>query len=89
MVTTRRPQVGDKQGAIDEYRRAVLMFPVLVFMHVRLARREEREALAEFAEGYRAYMRWVPAFIPKIPTDISTGQASPPARAGDRGTHTS
>jgi len=62
----------------------LIMFPVLVVMYVRLARREEREALAEFAEAYRTYMRKVPAFIPKIPTDISTEQASPPARAGDK-----
>ncbi len=41
------------------------MFPVLVFMYVRLARREEREAIAEFGDAYRAYMREVPAFIPR------------------------
>lgn len=39
------------------------MFPVLVFMYVTLARREEREALAEFGDSYRAYMREVPAFV--------------------------
>jgi protein-S-isoprenylcysteine O-methyltransferase Ste14 len=42
------------------------MFPVLVFMYVRLARREEHESLAEFGDAYRAYMRKVPAFVPKI-----------------------
>ncbi len=41
------------------------MFPILVYMYVRLARREEREALAEFGEAYRAYMRDVPAFVPR------------------------
>ena len=42
------------------------MFPVLTFMYVRLARREEREALAEFGEAYRDYMERVPAFIPRF-----------------------
>jgi protein-S-isoprenylcysteine O-methyltransferase Ste14 len=42
------------------------MFPVLVFMYVRLARAEEREALAEFGAAYAQYMRNVPAFIPRF-----------------------
>jgi methanethiol S-methyltransferase len=42
------------------------MFPVLVFMYVRLARTEEREALAEFGEVYERYMRDVPAFFPRL-----------------------
>ena len=42
------------------------MFPVLTFMYVRLARREEREALAEFGEAYRDYMARVPAFFPRL-----------------------
>ena len=41
------------------------MFPVLVFMYVRLARIEERELLREFGDEYRAYMQ-VPAFIPRL-----------------------
>jgi len=42
-----------------------LMFPVLVVMYVRLARREEREALAEFGDVYRRYMEKVPGFVPR------------------------
>jgi len=42
----------------------LVMFPILVFMYVRLARREEREALAEFGESYRRYMDRTPGFIP-------------------------
>ena len=42
------------------------MFPVLVFMYVRLARREEREALAQLGEAYAVYMRDVPAFVPRL-----------------------
>lgn len=43
----------------------LLMFPVLTWMYVRLARREEREALAEFGEAYARYMAATPAFIPR------------------------
>ena len=42
------------------------MFPVLVFMYVRLAKGEERAALAEFGEDYRRYMADVPGFIPRL-----------------------
>ena len=42
------------------------MFPILVFMYVRLARREERETLAVFGDEYRAYMDRVPAFFPRL-----------------------
>ena len=44
----------------------LLMFPVLIVMYVRLARIEEREALREFGDQYRAYMQRVPAFIPRL-----------------------
>ncbi len=42
------------------------MFPVLVLMYVRLARSEEREALAEFGDAYRRYVDGVPAFMPRL-----------------------
>lgn len=42
------------------------MFPVLVVMYVRLARQEERAALAEFGSEYRNYMERVPAFVPRL-----------------------
>lgn len=42
------------------------MFPILVFMYVRLAHTEEREALAEFGPAYEQYMREVPALIPRL-----------------------
>ena len=40
------------------------MFPVLVFMYVRLARSEEREAATEFGEAYARYAARVPPFFP-------------------------
>lgn len=44
----------------------LLMFPILVFMYVRLARREEREVLTEFGEPYVYYMANTPAFFPRL-----------------------
>ena len=44
----------------------LIMFPVLVTMYVKLARREEREVLAEFGERYRRYMVATPAFLPRF-----------------------
>jgi len=44
----------------------LVLFPVLVAVYVRLAKREEQMALAEFGDDYRAYMartpRWMPNF---------------------------
>jgi len=42
------------------------MFPVLVVMYVKLARTEERDALAEFGDTYRSYMQKVPGFLPRL-----------------------
>ena len=40
------------------------MFPVLVFMYVRLAISEERDSEREFGEAWRAYAAVTPRFIP-------------------------
>ena len=42
------------------------MFPVLVYMYVRLARREEQEVEREFGETYARYRARTPAFIPRF-----------------------
>ena len=42
------------------------MFPVLVFMYVRLAWTEEGDSVREFGDQYRAYMRNVPGFVPRL-----------------------
>jgi protein-S-isoprenylcysteine O-methyltransferase Ste14 len=42
------------------------MFPILVWMYVRLARSEERDVSAEFGDDYRRYANRVPAFIPRF-----------------------
>jgi protein-S-isoprenylcysteine O-methyltransferase Ste14 len=52
------------------------MFPILVFMYARLARREEADMLAQFGDEYRAYLKQVPAYIPRL------GQSAANARSG-------
>lgn len=42
----------------------LLMFPVLAWMYVRLARAEERDAEVEFGERWREYAARTPRFIP-------------------------
>ena len=44
------------------------MFPILAVMYLRLARAEEREALAQFGREYERYMREVPGFISHLGT---------------------
>lgn len=44
----------------------LVMFPILVFMYVHLARREERDAIAEFGEEYDRYAGKTPAFFPRL-----------------------
>ena len=43
----------------------LIMFPVLIYMYVRLARREEVEARQEFGERYAHYAATTPAFVPR------------------------
>lgn len=50
------------------------MFPVLVVMYVRLARREEREVRAEFGAAWEDYAARTPGFAPR----------SGPRQIGDR-----
>ena len=60
------------------------LFPILVFMYVRLARREERDALEQFGAQYQSYMHRVPAFFPRsIVSDESPTDMPPSTRAGD------
>lgn len=52
----------------------LVMFPILVVMYVRLARREEREALAEFGEAYARYAAGTPAFFPRLRRPVPAGE---------------
>ena len=42
------------------------MWPVLVLMYYRLARKEEGKALEAFGERYEEYKRQTPMFLPSI-----------------------
>jgi len=44
----------------------LVMFPILVIVYVRLAKREEQMALKEFGDEYRHYMETTPAWVPKF-----------------------
>lgn len=45
----------------------LVTFPILIVMYVRLARREEQEAIAKFGDAYNAYIQSVPGFFPHLP----------------------
>jgi len=51
----------------------LLMFPILVVMYLRLARREEQEARADFGEAYAQYAAATPAFVPRRPVPTAAG----------------
>ncbi len=43
-----------------------VMFPILVWVYVRLAVREEKEVLTEFGEQYERYAENTPRFFPRL-----------------------
>lgn len=51
------------------------MFPLLVWMYVRLARAEERDAIEEFGDEYRRYADATPPFIPRFGSLGHRGEA--------------
>ncbi|MCB0362319.1 MAG: isoprenylcysteine carboxylmethyltransferase family protein [Bdellovibrionales bacterium] len=42
----------------------LIMFPILLYMYYRLAKKEERDMEAEFGQKYRQYIKQTPRFIP-------------------------
>jgi protein-S-isoprenylcysteine O-methyltransferase Ste14 len=46
------------------------MFPILVFMYVRLAQREEQDARAQFGDAYQRYEANTPAFFPRVKAHV-------------------
>lgn len=44
----------------------LILWPFVIWMYVRLARREERDVLAEHPDQYRAYMDRTPMFVPRL-----------------------
>lgn len=54
----------------------LVLYPVLIVMYVRLARREERDALARFGDVYAAYRQRVPGWLPHLGHRPSAGGAA-------------
>jgi protein-S-isoprenylcysteine O-methyltransferase Ste14 len=54
----------------------LVMFPVLVFMYVRLALTEERQAAQEFGQAWQDYAAHTPRFLPRL------GKLHPPLSQG-------
>ena len=55
----------------------LVMFPVLVMVYIRLARREETLVIQEFGDEYRRYRARTPAFIPRLrdPGGMASGRS--------------
>jgi len=64
----------------------LVLFPILLTMYVRLARREERAALAEFGDIYATYAAATPAFFSRLNTGNLAGRVgNDPAQPVDNG----
>ena len=50
----------------------LIMFPILVYVYVRLARSEEQDAIAEFGSEYIEYRNRTPGFIPSFAKERKT-----------------
>ncbi|MBC7766003.1 MAG: isoprenylcysteine carboxylmethyltransferase family protein [Hyphomonadaceae bacterium] len=44
----------------------LIMFPIMIGMYVRLAKREEKDMVVEFGDAYKAYMKTTKMFVPFI-----------------------
>lgn len=44
----------------------LIMFPIMIAMYVRLAKREEKDMILEFGDAYKAYMKSTKMFIPFV-----------------------
>jgi methanethiol S-methyltransferase len=54
----------------------LVMFPILGYMYLRLAKREERDVIAEFGEEYLQYAARTPAFFPHLGSMRGTAGSS-------------
>jgi protein-S-isoprenylcysteine O-methyltransferase Ste14 len=58
----------------------LVMFPILLLVYAKLAKREEREMLAHFGDAYRTYCEQTPAFLPwSAPHSPNTPTGAPPS----------
>ena len=55
----------------------LLMFPILIVMYVRLARREKGEVRAQFGAAWDAYAADVPSFVPRLGRRLAKAGTAP------------
>lgn len=55
------------------------LFPLIVWVYVRLARKEERSMIEQFGDEYRLYRERVPMFFPRRGEWRHLFGAAPPA----------
>ena len=53
----------------------LILWPFVIWMYYRLARKEEQQAMEKFPEQYRRYMEKTPMFFPKL-SKLSTHKSS-------------
>src|SRR5690606_25496611 len=53
----------------------LIMWPILAVLYYRLAKREEKEMLAEFGPQYEEYCRHTGMFLPRLVSPRSTSRA--------------
>lgn len=53
----------------------LMMFPILIWLYLRLAKREEKEAAQALGETYVCYARQTPRFIPRLRKLILDGHS--------------
>jgi protein-S-isoprenylcysteine O-methyltransferase Ste14 len=44
----------------------LILWPFVIWMYYKLARKEEQETLKKYPEQYRKYMQQTPVFFPKL-----------------------
>lgn len=50
----------------------LVLFPILTYMYIRLAKKEERDSKERFTKAWDDYAARVPAFIPKFSSSITS-----------------
>jgi protein-S-isoprenylcysteine O-methyltransferase Ste14 len=50
------------------------MFPILTYMYLRLALKEEKDIEAEFGDEYRRWAAVTPRFIPRLSSPEGTAK---------------
>ena len=50
----------------------LVLFPILTYMYVRLAKKEEKDSKERFGKAWDDYAAHVPAFIPKFSSSTTS-----------------